>query len=531
MSGSGRGGGGSGGDDSGWKPKANPWAIALVVTIAAFMEILDTTIVNVSLPYIAGSLAVGNDEATWALTSYLVANAIVLAISGFLARRFGRKKYFVTSIAGFTVCSFLCGIATSLPELIVFRALQGFFGGGLQTNQQAIILDTFPPERRSAALSITAVATIIAPVLGPTLGGWLTYNYSWRWVFLVNIPVGIAAVFGVLSLVEDPPWQKVKKGLHTDYIGIALIALGLGCLQVMMDRGEDDNWFSSSFIVTFAVLAYCGIVGAACWLLTARRPVVKLAVMGDRNFAVSALLIFCMFTTLYSSAVVLPQLTQQQLGYTALWSGLVLSPGAVVVAMLIPLVSALSDRVETRLLVAVGFAVLGAGLVYSYFLSPQISFWTLAEIRIAQSVGIAILFVPINAAAFLTIRKEDTADASALFVMFRNVAGSIGISLATAMVTERTQVRMAHLASNLTPFDQGYVDALARYTQPLVQLGVAQGQQGSTATGLIYQQLRSQAAIMGNADVFLGCAILAFIGVPLAFLLSGGKGKGGGAAA
>ena len=522
--------GSEGGGNSGWKPKANPWVIALVVTIAAFMEILDTTIVNVSLPYIAGSLAASNDEATWTLTSYLVANAFVLAISGFLARKFGRKRYFVVSIAGFTACSFLCGIATSLPELIIFRAMQGLFGGGLQTNQQAIILDTFPPEKRSAALSITAVATIIAPALGPTLGGWLTFNYSWHWVFLVNIPVGIAAIFGVLAVVEDPPWQKAEKGLRIDYIGIALIGVGLGCLQVMMDRGEDDNWFSSSFIVTFAVLAYCSLLGATCWLLTVRRPVVKLAVLGDRNFAVGVLLIFCMFSTLYASAVVVPQLTQQQLGYTAEWAGFVLSPGAMVVALIIPLVGVLSGKIETRFMVAFGFTVLGAGLIYSYFLSPQISFWRLAEIRIAQSVGIALLFVPINAAAFLTVRKEDTGDASALFVMFRNVAGSMGISLATAMVTERTQIRMAHLSANLTPFDQGYVDALARYTEPLVQLGTAQSQLSMTAQGLIYQQLRSQAAILGNADVFLGCALLAFVGVPLAFLLSAGKGKGGAAA-
>ncbi len=411
----------------------------------------------------------------------------------------------------------------------MFRALQGFFGGGLQTNQQAIILDTFPPDKRSAALSISAVATVVAPVLGPTLGGWLTYNYSWRWVFFVNIPVGIAAVFGVMSLVEDPPWEQDKKDRRTDYIGIALIALGLGCLQVMMDRGEDDGWFGSGVIVTFAVLAYCGLVGATCWLLTARRPVVNLAVMGDRNFAVSVLLIFCMFSTLYSSAVILPQLTQQQLGYTSTWAGLVLSPGGLVIAMLIPLVSALSNRIQTRFLVAAGFATLSAGLVYSYFLSPQISFLTLAEIRIAQSVGIAMLFVPINAAAFLTISRKDTGDAAALFVMFRNVAGSIGISLATAMVTERTQVRMAHLASNLTPFDQGYVDLLARYKEPLVQLGVAQGQLNTTANGLVYQQLRSQAAILGYSDVFLGCALFALLGVPLAFLLSGGKGKGGAA--
>ena len=250
-----------------WHPSANPWVIAIVVTLAAFMEVLDTTIVNVALPHIAGTMSASYDEATWTLTSYLVANGIVLPISAFFARTLGRKRYFLLCIAAFTVCSFLCGIATNLGQLIVFRVLQGFFGGGLQPNQQSIILDTFPPAQRSRAFSISAIAIVVAPVLGPTVGGWITDHFSWRWVFLLNVPIGILTTLGVQQLVEDPPWaDKQGEKVSIDYIGIALLAIGLGCLQVMLDRGEDEDWFGSPFIRIFAALAAAGLVGAAVWL-------------------------------------------------------------------------------------------------------------------------------------------------------------------------------------------------------------------------------------------------------------------------
>ena len=276
-----------------WKPAHNPWAIVIVVTLAAFMEILDTTIVNVALPHIAGSLSVSNDEATWALTSYLLANGIVLTISGWLSSVFGRKRYFLICVAMFTFCSFLCGIATTLPQLVVFRLLQGFFGGGMQPSQQAIILDTFPPEKRSAAFGVTAVATIVAPVLGPTLGGYLTDTYNWRWIFFVNLPVGAVAFFFISVLVEDPPWlRRATKGV--DYIGLALISLGLGCLQVTLDRGQDEDWLASGFIRATAALAAAGLLGAILWLATAKKPVVNLAVFKDANFAVASFCISAM---------------------------------------------------------------------------------------------------------------------------------------------------------------------------------------------------------------------------------------------
>ncbi len=445
-----------------WKPAHNPWLIALVVTLAAFMEVLDTTIVNVSLPHIAGSLSSSYDDATWTLTSYLVANGIVLTISGWLGGILGRKRYFVICVAMFTVCSFLCGIAASLPQLIVFRLLQGFFGGGLQPNQQSIILDTFPPERRSAAFGITAIATIVAPVIGPTLGGYITDNASWRWIFFLNVPVGALAVVAILALVEDPPWAR-KRVRGIDYVGLSLITLGLGCLQVMMDRGEDEDWFGSAFIRLMALLAVLGILGAIFWLLSAKQPVVNLFVFGDRNFAVGSVMIGCMALILYSSAIIIPQFAQQVIGYNATLAGLILSPGGLVVICLIPLVGMALRVVQTRLIIAMGFFTMGCALVFSSHVVPQIDFRTLMLMRGAQTAGLAMLFVPISTITYATLPKELNADAAALYTMFRNVFGSIGISLATALVTSRTQTHQAYLSSNMTPLNQPYNELVAKY--------------------------------------------------------------------
>ena len=511
-----------------WQPKANPWLIALVVTLAAFMEILDTTIVNVALPHIAGALSSSNDEATWTLTSYLVANGIVLPISGFFGNRLGRKRYFLICIAMFGLFSFLCGIASSLPQLIVFRCLQGFFGGGLQPNQQAIILDTFPPEKRGAAFSITAVATIVAPVLGPVLGGWITDNYTWRWIFFINIPVATLTFFAVSALVEDPPWVANEPKRQIDAVGLGLIALGLGCLQVVMDRGEDDDWFGSNFIIGMSIAAAIGLLGAIGWLLTTKKPIVSLRVMGDRNFALGCFTTFALFAIVYSSAVLIPQLAQGVLNYNSTLAGLVLSPGAALVCIIIPVVQRVMTVVPTKYIVAFGFVSIGAGLTYSMFLVPDIDYDTLAKMRAAQSFGIALLFVPISTLAYVTLPKELNGDAAALYTMFRNVSGSIGISLSTAFVTERTQVRTAHLVTHLTPFDQGYNLDIQRYQQALLGMGRAAETTMSTATGQIYQALRIQAQVLAYSDVFMYCAVAAFAVVPFAFLFSGVTAKGGG---
>ena len=357
--------------DATWKPKANPWAIAIVVTLAAFMEILDTTIVNVSLPHIAGSVSASYDDATWALTAYLVANGIVLPISGFLGRLIGRKRYFLICIAMFTVSSFLCGTSTSLSELVGFRLMQGFFGGGLQPNQQSIILDTFEQSQRGKAFGVVAVAVIFAPIIGPTLGGWITDSFTWRWVFFINVPVGIFAFFAVTTMVEDPPWvlRARAKLRDFDYIGLGLIALGLGSFQIMLDRGEDEDWFGSPLIVVCGILGAIGVIGAVLWLLTARKPIVNLRAFGNRNFATGSIMIFGMGAILYSGSVLIPQLAQQRFGYTALLAGLLLSPGGALVLVLIPIVGRLLPFVQTRLLIAFGFASLGCAFIYAHGLS------------------------------------------------------------------------------------------------------------------------------------------------------------------
>ncbi|PRH03298.1 DHA2 family efflux MFS transporter permease subunit [Burkholderia gladioli] len=525
-----KGKGNGGGDGQAWRSASNPWLIAIVVTLAAFMEVLDTTIVNVALPHIAGTMSASYDEATWTLTSYLVANGIVLPISGFLGRLLGRKRYFVICIAAFTVCSFLCGIATNLGQLIVFRILQGLFGGGLQPNQQSIILDTFPPEQRNRAFSISAIAIVVAPVLGPTLGGWITDTFSWRWVFLLNVPVGILTVLAVMQLVEDPPWRRDgQRGIRIDYIGIGLIAIGLGCLQVMLDRGEDEDWFGSNFIRIFAVLAVAGLTGAGLWLRYAKKPVVDLACLRDRNFLLGCITIAMFAAVLYGSAVIVPQLAQQQLGYTATLAGLVLSPGAILITLEIPIVSRLMPHVQTRYLVGTGFVLLAASLVYSRTLVPDIDYRHLMYIRCAQSMAIGFLFVPITTLAYLTIPQRLNDDASALFTMFRNVAGSIGISVSTALIRERAQARMAHLSEHMSPLSQNFQDALQRNAQSISALsGVPPSAALQTANGRLYETFVSQATILAYIDVFAILAVFCAACIPLTFLFTPAKAAGGG---
>ncbi|MBB2189939.1 DHA2 family efflux MFS transporter permease subunit [Gluconacetobacter azotocaptans] len=514
-----------------WKPKYNPWLIAVIVTVSAFMEILDTTIVNVSLPHIAGSLSSTYDDATWTLTSYLVANGIVLTISGWLGKLLGRKRYFIICIFMFTVSSFLCGISGSLAELIVFRLMQGFFGGGLQPNQQSIILDTFPPERRAAAFGLTAIATIVAPVIGPSLGGWITDNYSWRWIFFINVPVGLLATFAVSVVVEDPPWA-LKQKAPLDIIGIGLIAIGFGSLEVAVDRGEDEDWFGSDMIRTMAVLAFLGIGGAVIWLLKTKRPAVDLRVFKDRNFATGTLLIGAVGALLYAAAIIVPQYAQQVMGYSATLSGLILSPGGVVVIFLIPLVGRAMKYMTLRSLIALGFFFMGLALFWSAQLVPALDFRHLVLFRMSQTASLAFLFVPISTITYATLPRELNADASALFSMARNVLGSIAISGSTAMLTEIRQAHQTQMVHWMTPFHQPYVDYLARARQAASNRGVASTALDAVAQHRLFVEYTRQISILAYNEVFMILGIGAFLVVPFCFLLSpirgGSKSPGGG---
>lgn len=488
----------------------NPWAVALTVTSAAFMEILDTTIVNVSLRHIAGGMSVSYDNATWTMTAYLVANGVVLTISGWLARVLGRKRYFMICLGMFTVVSVLCGLSTNLAELVILRAIQGFFGGGLQPTQQAILLDTFPAEDRGKAFGMTAVATVVAPAIGPVLGGWITDNYSWPWIFFINLPVGIAALFGVMQFVEDSPDAKAKGFQGIDYIGISLITLGLGCLQLTLDRGEDEDWFASPFIRISAVLAVIGLLGSVAWLLYAKKPVLNIRVLKDRNFAMASILMASMAAILYGSTVLLPELAQQILGYNATLSGMILSPGALLLILLIPIVSNLQKSVPVKYLILFGFLLLGSSLIYCQRLTPDVSFHELMFMRAFQAAGLAFLFAPLTTIAFVKIPHEDTGDASALFTMFRNVSGSIGISITTAQIVERTQVRTAHLAEHMSYLDQGFSIAARQYGN----------------LGALYQTFVKQGAILAYSDLFVFAGIGAFCVAPVALLLTSKTGGG-----
>jgi MFS transporter, DHA2 family, multidrug resistance protein len=516
--------------NAGWKPHANPWVVAVVVTLGAFMEVLDTTIVNVSLPHIAGSLSVSNDEAAWALTTYLVANGIVLTISGALSRRLGRKNYFLICIGMFTLCSAACGLTEQFWQILVFRALQGFFGGGLQPTQQAIILDHFPPEKRQQAFSLTAVAIIIAPVVGPVLGGWLTDTYSWHWIFLINIPIGIATFFGVMQYVEDSPRieQEKKTAPPFDYLGVAFIAIALGCLEIGVDRGEDYDWFGSNFIRVMLTLSACGFVFGIPYLLYVRNPIVNLRVFKDHNLALGSLQIGIMGFVLYASAVLIPQFAQQQLNYNATWAGLVLAPGAIVLTMLIPVTGKLMNIVPTKYVIAGGGLALGLALIYSMNLVPDLDFWHLVLFRAAQTAALALLFVPISTIAYATIPPELNGDAAALFSMARNVFGGIGISVSTALVTEHLQVRQAHLVHALDTSNQPYNALLQQIQQGLIDAGQSTAQAAQMAPGQVFQMLRDQVAVLAYNDVFLITACLSFIMIPTALLMSNVKAKASG---
>ena len=511
----------------------NPWLVAIVVTLAAFMEVTDTTIVNVSLPYIAGDLAVSTDNASWSLTTYLVANGITLTISAALSKQLGRRRYFLISIIGFTVTSVLCGLSTNFGELLMFRALQGLFGGGLQPMQQDIILDTFPPEKRQQALSITAVATIIAPVVGPLVGGYLTFNISWHWIFLINLPIGLLTVFGVFSLVHDTPemTEAVRNAPRFDWIGMVFIALALGCMELGADRGEDYDWLGSSFIRLMFGLSIFGYVGGVTYLLYAKNPAVNLRVFKDRNFALSWYAMAMMGFSLYASAIIMPVFSQNVLGYNSVLAGWVLAPGAAVLCVMIPIVSQVLNIVPVKWVIASGGLALGAALYYSMNLVPDLDFFHVALYRAAQTAALALLFVPLSASAYSTIPPELKEDAASLFTMARNVYGGVGISIGTALVTDHLQIRQAHLVKYLDPTNQPYNVLLQDVGRAIVTYGGSAEQAMRQAPGQVFQMLQVQSSTLAYTDVFFIVSLLSLTITVAALFMSNvkpGAGAGGG---
>lgn len=497
----------------------NPLWVSAAVSLAAFMEVLDTTIANVALSHIAGSLGASSEESTWVLTSYLVSNGIILPLSGWLAGLMGRKNFFIFCILGFTLTSFMCGIATSLPMLIVFRLLQGITGGGLQPMQQAIIKDSFPPEKLGMAFAITGITTVLAPILGPVLGGYITDHFSWRWIFFMNVPVGLVAAFLVKVLVLDPPSAQKRAVDSVDYIGLGLIALGLGALQIVLDKGQQEDWLDSSFIVFFACLAAVGLTLAIFWLWRQKKPVVDLKLFKIPSFGMPCVMMFFVGFALYSSTTLLPMMVQANFGYDATLSGLVLSPAGVAVLFIMPLVGRLVTVVQAKYLISFGMLLNAAGMLATGFITPQTDYHTFVLVRILQTLGLPFLFIPVSTLAFSKITPENSSNASAIISLMRNLGGSIGISLVTNKLIHSHQTEQAYLVQHLTAADPGYSSALADYTQTITNLGVPSSQAVTAAMGKIYQELLHQASILAYRDAYhFLAAVLVLLAIAALFM-------------
>src|ERR1700760_1666894 len=483
----------------------NPWVIAVTVTLATFMEVLDTSIANVALPHIAGNLSAGQDESTWVLTSYLVSNAIVLPLSGWFSSVIGRKRFYMGCVALFTVSSFLCGLAPSLGMLVVFRILQGAGGGGLQPSEQAILNDTFPLSKRGMAFAVYGIAVVVAPTIGPWLGGFITDNYSWRWIFYINIPVGILSLILTWFLVSDPPYMKrssVKEGFRIDYIGIGLISLGLGSMQIILDKGQREDWLSSNFIRAFAGTMVLGIVAGIIWELREKHPVVDLKMLKDRNFAIATLAMFFLGFVLYSSTVLIPQLLQQLLGYSAEMAGLALSPGGAVIMCMMPVVGILVSKLDTRILISFGCTVSALSLFVMAGWNLNLDYRDAVYGRMLQSFGRAFLFIPINVAAFAFVPKEKSNMGTGIINLARNIGASVGIATVTTLLERRTQFHMGQLMEHVNTLNQAYQNKLNGFTTVFVSGGSSTANATNRAYGMINGIVQKQAAMLAFLDNF-----------------------------
>ena len=502
--------------------ETHPWLIAFTVMLAVFMEVLDTSVANVSLPHIAGNLSAGVDESTWVLTSYLVSNAIVLPLTGWFSSLFGRKRFYMACVAIFTISSMLCGLAPSLPLLVFFRILQGAGGGALQPISQAILLESFPKSKQGMAMAMFGVGVVMAPIIGPTLGGWLTDSYSWRWIFLINIPVGGFSLILTYFLIFDPPFlvrKRSNSGIHIDFIGLGLLSVGLGFLQVVLDKGQRDDWFESHFIVICAVLAVVGMVGAFIWELNRKDPIVDFRLLKDRNFLLATVTMFMLGFVLYGSTALLPIFLQTLLGYTALLSGLVLSPGGIIVVIMLPVVGKLLNYFDARWLVIVGVVIVAASLFHMATFNLDIDFRTAMMARVYQSAGLAFLFVPINVMAFYFIPKEKINNATGIINLARNIGGSLGIANVVTLLARRTQFHQGILVSHMTPFDPAYRAMVSGSARALHAAGSSLADAQAQANGLAYGLLQRHATMLAFVDDFWLMGVTFLILIPLMFLM------------
>ncbi len=519
------------------KPPVNHWIVALTVTLATFMEVLDTSIANVALPHIAGGLSAGRSQSTWVLTSYLVANAIVLPLSGWLIGLFGRKRFYMSCVFLFTVSSALCGAAPNLELLIVFRILQGIGGGGLQPSEQGILVDSFPPRQLGMAMAVYGVAVVVAPILGPTLGGYITDRYDWRWIFYINVPIGVLSLFLTSFIVQDPPEmerdrkKEWAKGLSVDYIGLGLVSIGLGSLEVIYAKGQEWDWIGDPFwrAQTFMALTVIGLAAFIIWELNHPNPIINLRLLGERNFLACGMIMFVAFAVLYGANVNTPQMLQDLFGYDAFRAGLVLSPSAFFTMGMMPIVGfLLGKKVDARFLLPLGLLAVAGASYWQAHLNLEVSPFAVVLPRCLQMAGVGLLFVPLNNAAYLYLPKDQLNNATGLFNMLRNEGGSLGIAIASTVVERRAQFHQSRLAEQVRSSRQVVASTVERFAeQRMARGGVSPVDAHQQGMGLLRGLVARQARELAYLDVFWIFWIMALMALPLVFLMKKSVAKGG----
>ena len=507
-------------------PAVNPWLVAVAVMASTFMEVLDTTVVNVSLPHIAGSLGATPDEATWALTSYLVANAIVLPMTGWLANQFGRKRLLMFSVAGFTIASFVCGLAPNLPVLIIFRIIQGATGGGLQPLSQAILLEVFPPEERGKAMAFWALGIVVAPMLGPVMGGWLTDSYSWRWVFYINVPIGVIALLMTQTFVFDPSYIRRQAG-RIDYWGMGLLAVGIGALQIMLDKGQEEDWFTSHFIVVLAALAFFGLAIFIGRELRTDHPVVDLRVFRNRTYATGVFLMTVLGFVLYGSTVLIPLLLQTLLGYPALQAGIVMLPRGLGSFIFMPIVGILMSKIEARKLLTAGVLISSLSFWRFSHLAIGVGYWDFFWPLIIQGSAMGLLFVPLTTITNDSIPKEQMGNATSLFNLMRNIGASIGIASVTTLVARHQQVHLNTLGAHVNPYDAQARSMIEAMKRSLMAAGADPITATQQAYASIFGMVQRQATMMAFNDAFRTLMILFLLMLPLILIMKKPRAQGG----
>lgn len=507
-----------------WRPAHSPWLIALTVTLATFMEVLDTSIANIALPHIAGSFGASSNESTWVLTSYLVSNGIVLPVSAWLATRFGRKRFYMTCVALFAASSFLCGLAPTLGMLVFFRILQGAGGGGLQPSEQAILADTFPASERGMAFAVYGMAVVVAPAIGPTIGGWITDNYSWRWIFYINVPISILSLYLTHRLVEDPPFlheeREKRRGVSIDYVGLGLVCLGIGCLQIVLDKGQEEDWFGSHWITALSITAVAVLLAWIIWEWRHPHPIVELRLLKKRNFAAAVFFMFVLGMVLYGTTVLIPQYLQLLMGYSAVLAGEALAGGGFIMMLTMPVAGTLVSRVDPRRVMCCGFAVTAVALFYmSTHLALNINFGTASMLRIYQTLGLAFIFIPSNTLCYVDIPREKNNQVSSMINFVRNIGGSIGIALISTFITRTSQIRQNYLSAHMQNGNPRFREFIGGLASTLHAQGLSPAQAMRQAYARAGALIEQQASALAYKDVVSILAVMIAFLVPLAFIM------------